>query len=620
MGNEQSKKDGKIPSVYKGINFDSGNQQRENPQNVNSNNNYYNQPNNSQNMGPSPNIIDNNQNYQQNYSNTQFNQNQQNMTNLNNANYNSTNYNNHQQQPQNYPVQQNQIGLQQSTINTNNQNFQQNQTGLQQSNINTNIQQGGMNSQPLNQSGINMNMSYNQQQQPNIQDPKTHLLYFLNYSFSLFTEANDLLKHFSFYEALFKYEEALKTITGVYNQIDDEQIKLKTDQFIKTINTQIDFTNFQIKNQFGYKKKAGFASKEDTKPQDFIESIRKVQYDINAPEVKQKQIKITENVAETKNVKQNNSNNENNTDAGAKKDDSTSIVTNDLRGRILSEIVDNKPNIRFTDVIGLTAVKQILKEIIILPNLRPDLFTGLRSPPKGLLLFGPPGVGKTMIAKAVATECNCTFFNISAASLTSKYLGESEKLVRGLFDIAYEKQPSVVFVDEIESILSKRTDNENDATKRLKTEFLVQFDGVGSNQDAKVLIIGATNRPHELDSAVLRRLPKRVYIYPFNKEERIEFLKALMQKNENTINDEEYEQIANLTNNYSNSDLKELCREAAYEPIREISDLSTISDVKTLRPTTYSDFVKAVKKVRGTLNDQMLKELEDWNENNGAIS
>ena len=128
--------------------------------------------------------------------------------------------------------------------------------------------------------------------------------------------------------------------------------------------------------------------------------------------------------------------------------------------KVLSEIVDSKPGVKFTDVVGLDGAKQILKEIIIIPNLRPDLFTGLRSPPRGLLLFGPPGTGKTMIAKAVATECQCTFFNISASSLTSKYIGESEKLVRALFELAFEKNPSVVFIDEIESILSKRKEDE----------------------------------------------------------------------------------------------------------------------------------------------------------------
>ena len=262
--------------------------------------------------------------------------------------------------------------------------------------------------------------------------------------------------------------------------------------------------------------------------------------------------------------------------------------------------------------------KQILKEIIIIPNLRPDLFTGLRSPPRGLLLFGPPGTGKTMIAKAVATECKCTFFSISASSLTSKYLGESEKLVRALFQLAYEMQPSVVFIDEVESILSKRKEGENDAMKRLKTEFLIQFDGVGSSEENRVLIIGATNRPFDLDPAVIRRLPKRVYVGPFNDEEKKGFIKKIITQNKCNITDEQFLQIAKMCNNYSNSDLKELCREAAYEPLRELNSTS-LQHVNELRPIVYEDFTKAVRKVRGTLTKDILRQLEQWNEDFGAL-
>ena len=312
----------------------------------------------------------------------------------------------------------------------------------------------------------------------------------------------------------------------------------------------------------------------------------------------------------------NNHNNINNNNA-ANKD--KAIVSNDLKEKIMNEIVDSKPDVKFSDVVGLKEAKQILKEIIVIPNLRPDLFVGLRSPPRGLLLFGPPGTGKTMIAKAVATECKCTFFNISASSLTSKYLGESEKLVRALFDLAFEKQPSVVFIDEVESILSKRNEDENEAMKRLKTEFLIQFDGVGSSEEARVLIIGATNRPFDLDPAVIRRLPKRVYVGPFDEEDKKGFIKKIVTQNECNISDNEFGEIAKMCTNYTNSDLKELCREAAYEPLRELShgDLKT---VQKLRPICYEDFVKAVRKVRGTLTKDVLNQLERWNKEFGALN
>jgi SpoVK/Ycf46/Vps4 family AAA+-type ATPase len=134
------------------------------------------------------------------------------------------------------------------------------------------------------------------------------------------------------------------------------------------------------------------------------------------------------------------------------------------------------------------------------------------------------------------------------------------------------------------------------------------------------LIIGATNRPFDLDAAVLRRLPKRIYIAPFNKEERISFLKEIMRNNENNITDQQYEKIADATDNYSNSDLKELCREAAYEPIREITSFSDLDVVEKLRPMTYEDFAKAVKKIRGTLSNNVLKELDEWNLEYGALA
>ena len=286
--------------------------------------------------------------------------------------------------------------------------------------------------------------------------------------------------------------------------------------------------------------------------------------------------------------------------------------------KVESEIMVKNPKVKFSDIIGMQEMKQTLYEIIVVPTIRPDLFTGIRKPQRGILLFGPPGTGKTMIAKAIATECNSTFFNISASSLTSKWVGESEKTVKSLFKIAYKKVPSIIFIDEIDSILSKRSGSENEATKRLKTEFLIQFDGLGSNTNARLLVIAATNRPMDLDEALLRRLPKRVYCGPLDENGRFEFIKKVINRVETNLSDEDIKEIAQKTNDYSNSDLMEMCREAAYQPVRELS-MEEILKIKKFRPLVKEDLIKAVQKIRGTLSKKVRDELQKWNEQFGGI-
>ncbi|XP_029906434.1 spastin [Myripristis murdjan] len=293
-------------------------------------------------------------------------------------------------------------------------------------------------------------------------------------------------------------------------------------------------------------------------------------------------------------------------------------VDSKLASLILNEIVDSGSLVRFEDVAGQDLAKQALQEIVILPALRPELFTGLRAPARGLLLFGPPGNGKTMLAKAVATESNATFFNISAASLTSKYVGEGEKLVRALFSVARELQPSIIFIDEVDSLLCERREGEHDASRRLKTEFLIEFDGVQSGGDDRVLVMGATNRPQELDEAVLRRFAKRVYVALPTEETRFKLLKNLLGKHGNPLTHRELSQLARMTEGYSGSDLTSLAKDASLGPIRELRPEQVrnmaASEVRNIR---FGDFVESLKKIKRSVGPQTLELYVRWNRDYG---
>ena len=290
---------------------------------------------------------------------------------------------------------------------------------------------------------------------------------------------------------------------------------------------------------------------------------------------------------------------------------------------IESEILTTSPNVNWDDIAGLEFAKKTIKEIIIWPLMRPDLFNGIRRPPKGLLLFGPPGTGKTMIAKAIASQSHSHFFNISASSLMSKWVGESEKLVRTLFALASYYQPSVVFIDEIDSILTARSENECESSRRIKTEFLVQLDGAGTNADDRILIIGATNRPQEIDDAFIRRLSKRLYIPLPNKESRKQLIKNVLTKekeknNKYDIEDKDIDEIVELTKGYSGSDMINVCREAAMMPIRSIEDISNLQ-LEHLRGVNKSDFIHSVENVKPSVSDKTIGQYIEWNKEFGSF-
>ncbi|XP_057704657.1 fidgetin-like protein 1 [Corythoichthys intestinalis] len=286
---------------------------------------------------------------------------------------------------------------------------------------------------------------------------------------------------------------------------------------------------------------------------------------------------------------------------------------------IMSEIMDHGPPVLWEDIAGLEFAKTTIKEIVVWPMLRPDIFTGLRGPPKGILLFGPPGTGKTLIGKCIACQSGATFFSISASSLTSKWVGEGEKMVRALFAIARCHQPAVIFIDEIDSLLSQRTDGEHDSSRRIKTEFLVSLDGAATAAEDRILVVGATNRPQEIDEAARRRLAKRLYIPLPEGPARKQIITNLMAQEKNQLRAEELERIIANTEGFSGADMTQLCREAALGPIRSIqfADIATIS-AEQVRPIVYNDFQDALKTVRPSVSQKDLELYEEWNKTFGC--
>lgn len=245
-----------------------------------------------------------------------------------------------------------------------------------------------------------------------------------------------------------------------------------------------------------------------------------------------------------------------------------------MRAGLEGAIVKIKPNVPWDHIAGLEGAKEALKEAVILPVKFPQLFTGNRKPWKGILMYGPPGTGKSYLAKAVATEGEGTFLSVSSADLMSRWLGDSEKLVRNLFEMAREAykregKPAIIFIDEIDSLASSRSDGENDATRRIKTEFLVQMQGVG-NDDEGVLVLAATNIPWGLDSAIRRRFERRIYIPLPDPQARAQMFKIHIGATPHTLNDVDWSELAEKTEFYSGSDINVLVRNAMMECIRTL--------------------------------------------------
>ncbi|KAE8294540.1 Vacuolar protein sorting-associated protein 4B [Larimichthys crocea] len=315
--------------------------------------------------------------------------------------------------------------------------------------------------------------------------------------------------------------------------------------------------------------------KYETQGERAAQSIRAkcMDYLDRAEQLKQ-YLKKKENSPPAKPVKESQSDdkgNENDGDGAEKKK---------MESQLSGAIVMEKPNIKWDDVAGLEGAKEALKEAVILPIKFPHLFTGKRTPWRGILLFGPPGTGKSYLAKAVATEANnSTFFSISSSDLVSKWLGESEKLVKSLFTLAREHRPSIIFIDEIDSLCGSRSENESEAARRIKTEFLVQMQGVGNNNDG-ILVLGATNIPWTLDSAIRRRFEKRIYI-PLPEEHARSFMfKLHLGSTPNDLTEEDFAILGKKTEGYSGADVSIIVRDALMQPVRKVQSATHFKQVR----------------------------------------
>lgn len=222
--------------------------------------------------------------------------------------------------------------------------------------------------------------------------------------------------------------------------------------------------------------------------------------------------------------------------------------------------------VTWDDVVGLAATKDALVEAVILPKKFPSMFSGNRQPWSAILMYGPPGTGKSFLAKAVATEAGSTFFSVSASDIMSKWQGESEKTIKVLFQVAREEAPSVVFIDEIDSLAGARVDGEQESTRRIKTQLMTEMQGVGSTNSA-VLVLAATNTPWSLDSAFRRRFQKRVYVGLPSRETRLIMFKKGLK--DTVVDDIDFNALADATEGYSGSDISNVIRESLMVPIRK---------------------------------------------------
>ena len=275
-------------------------------------------------------------------------------------------------------------------------------------------------------------------------------------------------------------------------------------------------------------------------------------------------------------------------------------------------ILQDPPNVHWDEIIGLEDAKKAIKETVVYPSLRPDLFP--LGWPRGILLFGPPGCGKTLLAAAVANEIKATFISVDAASIMSKWLGEAERNVARIFKAAREKakdMPSIIFIDEVDSLMGTHRLEVGGET-RVRNQFIKEMDGIiDKKKFIHVYVIGSTNKPWTLDAPFIRRFQKRIYVPPPGYQERLGIFK-LYTSCLRLSPDVSLEELARLTEGFSGSDILDVCQSVQLKVNSEFFESGRSDKISSPREINMQDFLEVLEKRKPSISKASLEVYEKW--------
>ncbi len=312
----------------------------------------------------------------------------------------------------------------------------------------------------------------------------------------------------------------------------------------------------------------------------------------------------------------------------------------------MTRIEPGQYKVTWEDIIGMESVKKFLDDTLRLPREMPHLFTGNREVPRSVLLYGPPGTGKTLMGKALACISGVPFYAVSSAELISKYVGDSEKAIKCLFELVKAEKPCILFLDEVEALCGKREESNRD-TKTVQ-QFLTQLDGITNTGSMDgVFVLACTNLPWSLDQAMRRRFEHRIYVSLPQLKDRQAMLRYYVEKNAHCLTTQQYAEIASQTEYFSADDIKQLCKRASMLPVKLIEKAThfevgaqgellpadsanplafpmTYAQVKEKAkivepPVSYAHLVEALKQTKSSVDVNNLVEYERWTVKFGSV-